>query len=89
MDLHRDLAEERTDAFSVGLAASLHKMSVHFLNLGRQEEALAVIHEAVDLHSALAAERSLNNMWNCLSNLSRQDEALAAMHEALSLQDEI
>ena len=63
--------------------------------LGRQEEALATVEEAVQIHRTLAEARpdsylpnlatALNNQSNHLSGLERQEEALAAIEEATDL----
>ena len=63
--------------------------------LGRREEALAAIEEAVGSTGALAAARpdafrpdlamSLNNLSNRLSDLGRREEALAAIEEAVDI----
>src|SRR5262249_50683740 len=62
--------------------------------LGRREEALVAIDEAVTLYRQLAAARpdaftpnlasSLNNQSNVLGDLGRRDEALAAIAEAVT-----
>jgi hypothetical protein len=51
------LARARPDAFRPALAASLHKLSIRLGKLGRHEEALAAITEAVGTYRELAAAR--------------------------------
>jgi tetratricopeptide (TPR) repeat protein len=73
---------------------SLNNLSAHLSDLGRQEEALQAIQEAVEFYRRLAADRpaafnpdlamSLNNLSNCLSDLGcREEEALQAIQEAV------
>ncbi|KZP19810.1 TPR-like protein [Athelia psychrophila] len=91
---HSDLID-RPAAFNADLAMSLNNLSNRLSGLGRKEEALKAIQEAVDLHRILAAERpaafnadlatSLNNLSNHLSGLGRKEEALKAIQEAVDL----
>ena len=63
--------------------------------MGRREEALTAVEEAVRLRRALTAARpdaftpdlavSLNNLANMLSDLGRREEALTAAEEAVRL----
>ena len=63
--------------------------------LGRREEALAAIEEAVAIRRQLAEARpdaflpdlatSLNNQSACLAELGRREEALAAIEEAVTI----
>jgi tetratricopeptide (TPR) repeat protein len=63
--------------------------------LGRREQALAAIEQAVEIRRGLAAARpdaflpdlasSLNNQSNTLSELGRREDALAAIEEAVEL----
>ena len=81
------------------LAASLNNLSNRFSALGRREEALASIKEAVAIQRDLAATRpdafrpdlatSLNNLSNCFSELGRREEALAAIEEAVAIQRDL
>lgn len=76
-------------------ALSLNNLSIRLAALGRREEALAAIKEAVELRRALAAARpdafrpdlasSLNNLSNRLADLGRREEALAAIEEAVEI----
>ena len=69
-------------------------LSIWLSRLGRREEALAAIEEAVTIRRQLAATRpdaflpdlamSLNNQSNRLSELGRREEALAAIEEAVT-----
>jgi hypothetical protein len=49
-DLMRPEAAARPDAFTADLAGSLNNLSVHLSGLGRREEALGAVEEAVDLY---------------------------------------
>jgi tetratricopeptide (TPR) repeat protein len=74
------------------LASSLNNLSLRLSNLGRREEALAAIEEAVTTYRALAAERPgvfrndlisfLRTRARLLEALGRQAEADAARREA-------
>jgi tetratricopeptide (TPR) repeat protein len=78
------------------LAASLNNLSVRLADLGRREEALAAIEEAVAAHRSLAPGRpdaflpdlasSLNNFSNNLSDLGRRQEAAGRFAEILKEQ---
>ena len=69
------------------------------LRLGRREEALAAIEEAVTIRRELARARpdaflpdlagSLNNQSVFLSGLGRREEALAAIEEAVTIRREL
>ena len=73
---------------------SLNNLSTALAELGRREEALAAIDEAVSLYRRLAAARpdaftpdlarSLNNLSIRLADLGRREEALAAIDEAVT-----
>ena len=81
------------------LARSLNNLSVRLGDLGRREEALAAIEEAVD--DLPGAGRgppgrvparpglSLNNLSNRLGDLGRREEALAAIEEAVEIYREL
>ena len=66
-----------------------------FSDLGRREEALSAIEQAVELRRSLASERpaifnpelavSLNNLSRCLSDMGRREDALAATNQAAQL----
>ena len=72
-----------------------NNLSNHLSALGRREEALAAIQEAVAIYRSLAAARpeafrpdlasSLNNLSTCLSDFGRREEALAAIEEAVAI----
>ena len=53
--IRRELAAARPDAFRPDLAMSLNNLSVLLAGLGRREEALATIQEAVETYRELAA----------------------------------
>src|ERR1039457_2263358 len=73
---------------------SLNNRWVFLSELGRREEALAAIEEAVTAYRALAQARpdaflpdlatSLNNQSGRLADLGRREEALAAIEEAVT-----
>ena len=76
-------------------ASSLNNLSGRLSDLGRREDALAAIEEAVEIYRRLAAQRpdafapnlasSLNNLSGCLSDLGRREDALAAIEEAVDI----
>ena len=78
---------------------SLNNQSVFLSGLGRREEALAAIEEAVTIRRELARARpdaflpdlaaSLNNQSSCLSGLGQREEALAAVEEAVTAYREL
>ena len=102
--IRRDLAATRPDAFRPDafrpdLAGSLSNLSNRFSALGRREEALAAIEEAVAIQRDLAATRpdafrpdlagSLNNLSAHFSALGRREEALASNEEAVVIQRDL
>jgi Tetratricopeptide repeat len=82
-----------------GLARSLNDLSVRLGDLGRREQALAAIQEAVTIYRELAADHpdafrpglalSLNNLSNHLAGLGRREDALAASQEATQVYREL
>ena len=96
-----DLARIRTQTVEGAplLANSLNSMSVSLSELGRGDEALAAISEAMELFRKLAAAHpnafrpdlamSLNNLSNQLSEHGRHDEALSAVYEAVNIRREL
>jgi tetratricopeptide (TPR) repeat protein len=74
---------------------SLNNESTMLSELGRREDALTAIQEAVAIYRALAKARpdaflpnlamSLNNESTMLSELGRREDALTAIQEALTL----
>jgi tetratricopeptide (TPR) repeat protein len=95
VDIHRDLAGRRPDAFLPDLAKSLNNLGNSLRDLGRREEALKATEEAVDVYRDLAGRRpdaflpdlamSLNNLGTMLSDLGRREEALKATEEAVDV----
>ncbi|MFE4787631.1 tetratricopeptide repeat protein, partial [Streptomyces sp. NPDC056756] len=81
------------------LATSLNNLAGSLGSLGRWEEALAAINEAVDVHRELAQQRpgaflhylatSLNNLAGSLGSLGRWEEALDAINEAVKIRREL
>ena len=81
------------DMFLNDLAATLNNVSARQANLGRREEALAAIEEAVTIRRQLAQDHpdvvlpslaaALNNQSSHLASLGRREEALAAIEEAV------
>ncbi|MFE6802593.1 tetratricopeptide repeat protein, partial [Streptomyces sp. NPDC057681] len=90
----RALAAERPDAFLPVLATSLNDLSKWLGALGRREEGLAAIEEAVTIRRELAVARpdafladlarSLYNLAIDLGELGRREEGLAAAEEAVA-----
>ncbi|MCM3882225.1 tetratricopeptide repeat protein [Frankia sp. R82] len=76
------------------LAAALNDLSVRLADLGRSEEALAAVEEAVAIRRRLAADRpdtflpdlavSLSNLANRLGDLREPEVALAINEEAVA-----
>jgi tetratricopeptide (TPR) repeat protein len=99
VDLYRELARQRPDAFTPNLAGSLNNLANRLSELGQREKALAAAQEAVDLRRELARQRpdaftpnlagSLNNLANRLSELGQREKALAAAQEAVDLYREL
>ena len=81
------------DAFLPDLALSLNNQSPRLAELGRPDEALTAIEEAVTIRRALAEAQpdaflpdlamSLNNQSGCLAGLGRWAAALTAIEEAI------
>ncbi|MER5399311.1 tetratricopeptide repeat protein, partial [Streptomyces sp. NPDC002599] len=94
-DRYRALTATDPDAFLPDLATSLNNLSVRLGDLGRREEALAAIEEAVTVRRKLAAARpdaflpnlatSLNNLSVDLGELGRREDALTAIEEAVTV----
>ncbi len=94
VEIRRELARERPDAFRPDLATSLNNLS---LELGTWEEALVAIEEAVAIRRQLAARwlaafqpalaRSLLNRADILDRLQRTAEADASRAEAANWWD--
>ena len=81
------------------LAMSLNSLSNRLGDLGRREEALAAIQEAITIGRELAAARpdafrpdlamSLHNLATILAGLGRREDALAAIQEAVTIGREL
>ena len=81
------------------LAASLNNLSIRLSDLGRAEEALAAIEEAVAIRRELATAdpgaflpslaRSLTNLSSSLSDVGRPEDALSVSQEAAGLYREL
>ena len=97
--LLRPLAERDPDAFLPILATALNNQSNGLAALGRREQALEAIEEAVGVYRELAQGRpdaflrelagALNNQSNGLAALGRREQALAAIKEALSIRRQL
>ena len=80
-------------------AGTANNLSVRLSDLGRREEALAAVEEAVALYRELATARpdafrpdlatALTNLSNRLSDLERREEALAAVTEAVAIRRDL
>ncbi|MER6452490.1 tetratricopeptide repeat protein [Streptomyces sp900105245] len=94
-DDYRALTATDPDTFLPDLAMSLNNLSVRLGELGRHEDALAAIEEAVTVRRKLATARpdtflpdlamSLNNLSNLLGKLGRHEDALTAIEEAVTV----
>ncbi|WP_030234056.1 tetratricopeptide repeat protein [Streptomyces sp. NRRL S-455] len=77
----------------------MNNLSADLWQLGRREDALTAIEEAVTLYRELAAARpdaflpdlasSLNNLSVWLGELGRREDALTAIEEAVTLRREL
>lgn len=95
VDLRRQMAARRPDAFRPQLAWSLNNLASFISAVGDREGALATAQEALVLCRQLAAQRpdafrpdvatSLNNLANFLSAVGDWEGGLAAAKEALAL----
>jgi hypothetical protein len=78
VEIRRELARTRPDAFLPGLASSLNNFSLRLAGLGRREEGLEAITEAVEICRELARERpavhqdALEQSREVLSHLQEQ-----------------
>jgi tetratricopeptide (TPR) repeat protein len=95
VEIRRQLAAQRPDAFLPDLANSLNNLGVMLSEMGRRAEALQATQEAVEIRRQLAAQRpdaflpylamSLHNLGAMLSEMGRRAEALEATQEAVDL----
>ena len=95
MELYRQLAAARPDAFLPDLASSLNNLGIRLSDLGRREEALAASQEAVDIRRQLAAARpdaflpdlarSVSVLSDALAALDRHEESASTAAEALEI----
>ena len=93
VDILSSAANDDPDQFLPDLAMSLNNLSIRLSDLGRAQEALTAIQEAVQSYRALAdasPERflpelamSLNNLSNRLGDLGRPQDALTPIQEAV------
>jgi tetratricopeptide (TPR) repeat protein len=91
----RSQVDPESHESTADLAGSLNTQAVRLGDLGRAEEALTAINEAVDIRRTLAEARqdsylpdlamSLNNQANRLGDLGRAEEALTAINEAVDI----
>ncbi len=99
VDIRRELAATRPDAFRPDLAGSLNNLANQLSDLGQREQALEAAQEAVELYRELAATRpdafrpdlamSLNNLAGRLSDLGQREQALKAAQEAVDIRREL
>uniref|UniRef100_UPI0011804F30 tetratricopeptide repeat protein n=1 Tax=Streptomyces sp. gb14 TaxID=1827753 RepID=UPI0011804F30 len=92
---YRALAEANPDAHLPTLAASLNNLSMRLGEVGRWEEGLATVEEAVAIHRTLADANpdahlptlaaSLNNLSVHLGEVGRREEGLATVEEAVAI----
>ncbi|WP_345636772.1 tetratricopeptide repeat protein [Rugosimonospora acidiphila] len=93
--LYRTRSNTDPDAYLPHVAGSLNNLSNRLTGLGRWEEGLAAVQEAVEVYRELAAARpgaflpdlamSLSNLSIGLGNLGRWGEGLAAVEEAVDV----
>ncbi|RSM64900.1 hypothetical protein DMB66_18475 [Actinoplanes sp. ATCC 53533] len=99
VDEYRNRVTTDPAAFLPDLAMSLNNLSVELDALGRREECLAAIEEAVQVYWELAAVRSdaflpdlatsLSNLSSGLGELGRLEKGLAAIEEAVTIRREL
>ncbi|MFZ3568774.1 tetratricopeptide repeat protein [Streptomyces sp. BH097] len=92
---YRALIATDPDTFLPDLALSLNNLSIRLGRLGRHEDALTAIEEAVTARRGLAKARpdaylpdlasSLNNLAVQLARVGRQEQALTAAEEAVTV----
>ncbi len=95
VEIRRQLAQLRPDAFRPVLATSLNNLGVMLSELGRREKALDATKETVEIYRQLAQQRpdaflsdlamSLNNLGTMLSGLGRREEALDTTKETVEI----
>jgi len=95
VETYRKLAAARPDAFLPDLAMSLNTLSNRLGELGKREEGLRAVQEAVESYRKLAAASpdaflprlaiSLKNLSIHLTRLGRPEEAQRAAEEAEKL----
>jgi tetratricopeptide (TPR) repeat protein len=96
---YRAAAGDRQPVTRNELARGLNDLSLRLADLGRREDALAAIDEAVEVYRELAAARpaafrpdlasALNNLSLRLADLGRREDALAAIGEAVEAYREL
>jgi tetratricopeptide (TPR) repeat protein len=96
---YRAAAGDRQPVTRNELAGRLNNLSLRLAELGRREDALAAIAEAVEVRRELAAARPaafrpdlasvLNNLSLRLADLGRPEDALAAIGEAVEVYREL
>ncbi|MBL8291463.1 MAG: tetratricopeptide repeat protein [Bryobacterales bacterium] len=99
LEIYRQLAAARPDAFLPDLARSLSNYGNCLSDTGQREAALKAAREALQIYRQLAAARpdaflpdlamSLNNYGNRLSDTGQREAALEAAREALALYREL
>ncbi|HEV8579755.1 MAG TPA: tetratricopeptide repeat protein [Thermoanaerobaculia bacterium] len=99
VEIYRQLAQLRPDAFRPDLATSLNNLGNRLSDLGRREDALVATREAVEIYRQLAQLRpdafrpdlamSLNNLGARLSALGRREDALVATREAVEIRRQL
>jgi tetratricopeptide (TPR) repeat protein len=95
VEIYRQLAQTRPDAFLPDLAGSLNNLGTSLSVLGRRGEALCATQEAVESYRKLAQTSpasflpnlagSLNNLGGMLRDLGHREEALCAIEETVEI----
>ncbi|MGG8409603.1 tetratricopeptide repeat protein, partial [Streptomyces sp. 12297] len=96
VERHRTLVGQQAGSRRSDLAGSLNELSVQLGALGRRDEALTAVAEAVEVYRQLFEERPSghrpSDLARCLNNLAvrlgdagRSEESLAAIREAVDL----
>ncbi len=99
VEIYKELAQKRPDAFKPDLAMSLNNLSNRYSELGQREKALDASLEAVEIYKELAQKRpdafkpdlasSLNNLSVFYSELGQREKALEAILEAVEIYKEL
>ena len=99
VEIYRQLAKDRPDAFLPDLATSLNNLGSDLFGFGRREEAVEAVREAVEIFTALAEQWpevfggklriATRNLERALRDVVDQPDAVQALDRALDLLERI